>query len=93
MKKVIAKIEKRYERILSMPATLQEKWLVLLNITMHCMYYIESSSIALDFVADKIDNLQLATFKSLFSFGNFDLIHLVQLNCPVEDGGFDAFML
>jgi ribonuclease HI len=91
VREMVGKIEKRYERVQGLPVSLQEKWLVLLNITMHCMYHIEASSISLPFISQKIDELQLHTFTSLFSLGPLDPIHHVQLNSPVEDGGFGLF--
>jgi hypothetical protein len=91
VKSVCEKLDRKYGKLMSLPCTVQEKWLILSNITMHALYYVESSSIGLPQISSFIDNLQCNAFKTLFSLEEIPPSCLVRLFYPIEDGGMGLF--
>ena len=91
VKSVCEKLDKKYKKLLSLPCTTQEKWLILSNITMHALYYVESSSIGLPQISSFIDELQLHAFKTIFSLSDLPRDCFVRLFYPIEDGGMGLF--
>jgi hypothetical protein len=88
---LLEKLQRKYEKIPQLPVSLQVKWLILLNITMHGIYYIEASSVALKKIASFIDDLQLKIFQELFDIPEITPSLHVQFFYPIEDGGMGLF--
>jgi hypothetical protein len=90
------KLQEKYNKIPQLPVSVQTKWLTLLNITMHALYYIEASSICHKSLATFIDDLQLSVFVTIFkvplltSPQQGSTLH-VQTFHPIEDGGMGLF--
>ena len=88
---VLLKLQVKYDKLLSLPCSVQEKWIIPSNITVHALYYVESSSIGLPTISRFIDELQIRSFMTIFSLTELPNDHFVHLFHPIEDGGMGLF--
>ena len=89
---IATKLRHKYYKLAALPLTRQQRWLTLLNITFHALFYVENTGRLSRRLAEMIDDLQLTTFINTFDLTNkltsaeLESLHL-NLHTPIEDGG------
>jgi ribonuclease HI len=88
---ICLKLQTKYNALKQLQTSKQVKWLILLNITMHGVYYMESCAIGVDRIAAFLDDLQIDAFESIFETGKLGVCPHDQLFHPIEVGGMGLF--
>jgi ribonuclease HI len=93
---ILSKISKKYKSILSLPTSLQNKFLIFHALSLDYLYFCETFFIETrNFFFEKLESILLDTFCTLFSLHRDNQgelpSHFVFLFSPVKDGGFGCF--